>query len=689
MNNPLTLSKAPYEHPAMDYAFLRQEGIRHLERMAGALWTDFNVHDPGITILEQLCYAITDLANRIHYEVPDLLASSEQDAYANLYRPDQILTSHPVTLNDLRRLAIDVEGVKNVWIEPVERQEIPLYAENNELTLEKETQQAEPIYLKGLYRVLIEGADLLYHDAGDRLLNRLRGNVLRRLHAHRPLCADFEEITLLDPQDVKVNAHIEIGPVEEPEAILLQIYQRLANAISPAVPFHSLRQMIEAGEDVSEIFNGPLLARGFIKTGDLAMAQRQTALRTSDLIREIMDVPGVRAVRTITIAVDRRAQEWSLNLDPGLAPKLALDKSTLVLERRGLPASVDRVRVRAAYDRWLRQEAGMNNRSLVQDDLQPPQGRSRKVGNYYSFQHQFPANYGIGAFGLPESAPPQRKVQARQLKAYLLFYDQLLANLFSQVAHVGDLFSFSGSADQSYFPQAVDDRDLNLDEIRIQDVGAHQERLQQIAEDPDGREVTLSALHRRNRLLNHLLARFAEQLTDYSLLEDSLPQQVSAKQAFLQDYQALSSARGSAFNYLEAWGRQNRSGLEKRIAGKLGLREDEGETFYMVEHILLRPIEGDRQQPLHFLASSDLPDPYSLQVSFVFPGGLPRFRNRAFREFTERTLREELPAHLAIYQIHWLEQTEGQADRVGFQEFETVYRDWLDKKRAYWAEKVG
>jgi uncharacterized protein len=69
----LTLSTAPFEHPAMDYAFLRQEGIHQLERMAGQRWTDFNTHDPGITILEQVCYALTDLAHRIDYPLPDLL----------------------------------------------------------------------------------------------------------------------------------------------------------------------------------------------------------------------------------------------------------------------------------------------------------------------------------------------------------------------------------------------------------------------------------------------------------------------------------------------------------------------------------------------------------------------------------------------------------------------------------------
>ena len=44
-----------------DYDFLRNEGIEYIKQMAGNVWTDHNLHDPGITFLEVLCYAITDL----------------------------------------------------------------------------------------------------------------------------------------------------------------------------------------------------------------------------------------------------------------------------------------------------------------------------------------------------------------------------------------------------------------------------------------------------------------------------------------------------------------------------------------------------------------------------------------------------------------------------------------------------
>jgi hypothetical protein len=109
---------ASTESRGAGYATLRAEAIRQLERLASGRWTDFNDHDPGITILEQLCYALTDLGYRIDYDIPDLLASSGDPA-RDLYTPGQVLSSEPVTLTDLRKLALDVPGVKNAWIEPV------------------------------------------------------------------------------------------------------------------------------------------------------------------------------------------------------------------------------------------------------------------------------------------------------------------------------------------------------------------------------------------------------------------------------------------------------------------------------------------------------------------------------------------------------------------------------------------
>src|SRR5436305_5071178 len=115
-NQPVSISTDPPLYPASDFGFLRSEGLRWIQRLASTSWTDHNTHDPGITILDLLCYAITDLSNRLDYDIKDLLATESGNAYESLYSPAQVLTNNPVTLLDFRKILVDIEGVNNAWI---------------------------------------------------------------------------------------------------------------------------------------------------------------------------------------------------------------------------------------------------------------------------------------------------------------------------------------------------------------------------------------------------------------------------------------------------------------------------------------------------------------------------------------------------------------------------------------------
>ena len=63
----------------MDYSALRESGMELIRRWAGESWTDHNVHDPGITILEACSYAMTELGLRLQLDVADLLRSGESN----------------------------------------------------------------------------------------------------------------------------------------------------------------------------------------------------------------------------------------------------------------------------------------------------------------------------------------------------------------------------------------------------------------------------------------------------------------------------------------------------------------------------------------------------------------------------------------------------------------------------------
>lgn len=670
----------------LEFAALRRQGIALIQRLAGEHWSDHNLHDPGITILETLCYALTDLGYRTAFPVPDLVSRGGEDTYADLPGPDRVLTSRAVTRDDLRRLLIDIDGVRNAWIEPVHSQSPALYydPERLELRLDDAMGGARPVRLRGLNRVLIARDE--YVEVSD---STLRARVAQRLHANRNLGEDFDEIKVLPPQDVEIEASIEVGASDSAESVLSGVYQALAGYLSPRVRFHSLGQLEADGLAMDEIFDGPWLDHGFIPLDELRRTPRRTDLRISDLIHAVMDVPGVQAVRRIVARAGGQEGNWYLPLAPDSAPRLSLDieRTRITLEHRGLPLAIDPKGVIADLPGRLRGKSDAAAAAAGVRVPAPPPGRDRDLAHYRSIRHDLPPIYGVGPEGLPDAAGPERMAQASQLAAYLMLFDQVLANGMAQLANCRDLLGFGAEGPRSYFSQPVDDPELDLDRLRLHPEG-YAQALQAITEDPDGDWHQGGGDRRpdwgrRNRIANHLLARYAETLprhapagaTSGPMVGESL---VRDKLALLRNAPRLGAARGTAMDLLRPRGEGNLSGLEQRLRYKLGLSGRGEESFYLVEHILLRPIAQDQGQRVPLLAQVDEPDPYSLRIGLVFPAWPER---PGFRTFVERRVREESPAHLVV-QVHWL-------DRQAMAEFAAAYDEWLDQRRAWWLGQIG
>jgi hypothetical protein len=103
-----------------NFAELRAKAMEYIQQSAGATWTDHNLHDPGITILEAICYALGDVGFRMNFAKQDLLTDSEGNMAKNThYLPAEILPCHAVTITDFRKLLLDLPTVKNAWLIPV------------------------------------------------------------------------------------------------------------------------------------------------------------------------------------------------------------------------------------------------------------------------------------------------------------------------------------------------------------------------------------------------------------------------------------------------------------------------------------------------------------------------------------------------------------------------------------------
>lgn len=656
----------------LDYASLRAEGIRLLERMNGDQWTDFNTHDPGITILEQLCYALTDLGYRSQYGIPDLLAEGGADPYRSLPPPGEILTVQPVTVDDLRRLVLDVEGVRNAWVEAATADSISLYylPLRRELRFVSQELGAQPVLVRGLYRVLIE-------STGTRGDGEVQAEVAARLHRCRGLGSDYADIRVLEAQPIQVEATLELAPVDDPRELFQRIRQRLADEIAPRVRFSSLAELLEAGLTFEEIFEGPRLDHGFLPAAVLSAAPRRTVIHTSDLMHAMMGIPGVRAVSRIRVAKGGAWEEWALGIDADKAARLDPKGLKLTLRRAGKTLAVTPLPLADTADTA---DTGTTAKVLDAAELARPAGRSRRIGRYTSVQRDLPVLYGVGPAGLPDSVGELRKAQARQLKAYLMLFDQLLANSFAQLANVNKLFTF-GSEPQTYFTQALDQAGLGP-ELRLGEVctldEAHKRRLQDAVEVPGGDD----ALERQNRFLNHLLARFAEPIGDLGL-DASLLQRARQKQRLLAEYPRFSSARGCGYDSLHE---DAESCLEDRLQLELNLDAQSGEVLVLVENIFFRPMKddvlSDPQAPsVALLAGAQAPDPYSLQVTVVLPDGAGRFARSEFKQLAEQTLRQHLPAHLTPY-VLWL-------DAAAWTRFLAAHTIWRKLRRDYLAQGLG
>ena len=743
MTSPLTISRKDPDIPDyLDFNKFREKGIEHLAELSGKIWTDHNLHDPGITILEVLCYALVDLGYRNTLKPEELLAPAADAEEDNFFTPAEILGSNPLTILDYRKLLIDIKGVRNAWLEPAGEQEVKLYAPKDGpgagalqyLTPQTGDPEEQEVILNGLYRIYLEldetgsnanDADACSADGAGQ--GAVLEEVVQKFNQFRNLCEDVLEVIVLKDEQLGLCTDIELKPEADPEDVLVEILSRIQEFLSPSLKFYTLQEMLENGKAIEEIFEGrPLTSdsHGFVDPEGLAKLERRKELYASDLYRVIMDIPEVVAVKGLQLSsyidgeCQRAGEEWCLPLTDNYRPVLAPELSTFTFHKGVLQFQAD---PREVSEQFKKRLAGLEKAKLPPHklDLEIPYGKHRgELGDYLSVQHDFPLTYRIGSGEMPDNASPARKAQALQLKGYLLFYDQLLANYLAQLAHVRDLFSLRAdpqreeSRRHSYFAREVDTvpeieklllfyrgrqkngspegnvlarspeslnirtaerRDAILRDVQeafghnevqavvqgseegyrfsvqtntrqpvlvstevyateaaaqetanlilflgaisgnyrevydratgsfgfelLNNPGSYLEYLQELVESEE------EYLRRRDRFLNHLLARFSEDFTDYVLLMYALyggrPPQgriVEDKANLLSRYDEISRDRSRAYNYRDQeglWNTENVSGLEKRVSGLIGIKDFSRNT--------LSHFEITRRESLYYL----------------------------------------------------------------------------------------
>ncbi len=659
MNGAATISNLPPASASMDYALLRAEGLRYIEQMGSALWTDYNAHDPGITILEALCYAITDLGYRTNMPVENLIASAENNRETfrqQFYSAKEILPTRPVTETDYRKLFIDIDGVKNAWLF---RKEEALYVDSREEALAGQP-PAHPDFhsflLDGLYAVRIEMDELPAEDCDEEELSEeekaaqaaRRQEVLQAVkevfHRARNLCEDLADVAIVEEHKVCMCMQVALTPEANAPEIYTEILYRIGQYLSPSIRQYSLADLLALKKQdgtaytMDEIFSGPVLQHGFIRDEDVIASGLRTVVYTSDIINLLMDIPGVVAVSDFVMSAcgeeAPERHEWCLPVPQGKKPVLCTCNSAIHFFKDVIPVKAGRAEAFAALRERLQKERDAAL-AVTYDDYNYATGSFADTEAYTSVAHHLPQAYGVSNNGLPVTAPEERRILAAQLKGYLLFFDQVLANYLSQLARVKNLFRLRGdtpetSLPQTYFYQKIKGvRAIETLYANYASLDLPGNVLSQLTKNYD------NAIDRKNRFLDHLLSRFAENFNEYVLQLYSLSGQkayeevVVNKARFLQDYPLLSAHRSGGFDYfntvtengdpLPVWDTDNVSGMERRLSRLLGIANEKRRNLSAIAPGVVSETDTNGNTVFSFLVIDPANSSILLRSMVVYP----------------------------------------------------------------------
>ena len=418
-NNQITKIQLP---PHQDFNFLKDEAIDYIQNHIGNEWTNFNPSDPGMTILDQVCYAMTELGYCTDFSIPDILTDStgKMEIENQFYMPYKILTTAPYTINDYKKYIIDgIDEVYNVVIAPYNQN---LLAFNR-------------VYQIYLY---------INPDITDDIkCNNICKSVYYYLNQSRNIGELFNVPIALQQQNCRIGGNIELEKSADEHAVLLELQNKIRNYIFPKIDQVNYDTMKEDGYDASTIYDGPYLKNGWIS--DDSLYDKKDTVKAIDLIPVMESVTGVISVsgiqlyqNTNNVQALQATQSQLLFVDIINSYK----EKKLTLNSNGKQIAADAFGpLQINIAQYQDNVTSLNNKPTIK----LPKSSFRDINSYYSIQNTFPQQYGIGDDKIEDDSLPVQVAQSRQLKGYLTLFDQVLANQFSQLANVPKLFSFTNS----------------------------------------------------------------------------------------------------------------------------------------------------------------------------------------------------------------------------------------------------
>lgn len=383
MDSPLNITMPPAGESV--YATLQAQALEWVQQMSGKIWTDYNPHDPGVTTLDMLNYALAEMDYRMNFPLEDYLSGHDHIFHPRqygLFSPADVFAMNPVTPDDYRNLILDnLDTVEDVHFN-IHR---PVYGEE----------------CLGWYDVEVEMSPYVETDRLEIEKDRVYQEIYRLYHSHRNLGENLYGITFVERNKLMLAADIDTDGSVAAEDLLVAIYTQAQALFAP----------------------GTLHQGGSIPVYLVYKRVRQ--------------LPGITMIRSLDfLAVDKEGGPYTLALSDTSYLKVRLFRSG-----KPVQANLNRVLRRLASRTNIRHVIRHKKNKEHEEAVLP--ARFHRM-TYYSIQNDFPACYGTRIKEMAVYASEKRRVELRQFKAYLLIFDLFLAKGLEEINRLPDWLALTG-----------------------------------------------------------------------------------------------------------------------------------------------------------------------------------------------------------------------------------------------------
>ncbi|MEG1564366.1 MAG: hypothetical protein RR365_11685 [Bacteroides sp.] len=382
-----------------DELFLRLQAqtLEEVQRMSGNVWTDFNIHDPGVTLADVANYALTELDYKFGFPLANYL-TTEKETFRperfGLLPPDEVYTTAPVTTDDYRRLLLaNIPEIENVTVECGDE--------------------------RGGYNVRFTPSPFT-EENGAHILKRIK----EIYHSHRNLCERLNDVAIVQQEKLEFQAELEIEPGCDATTLLVRIYHTILRYLSGSAHVCTEEERLTSNLSPEEWLEGSEDG-----TRIVTASQQYTEY---ELYKKLRKLDGIRAFSICYLMKDGKPLS---DFSEGYGLKIPEDKDELKVRIR-----CGRTEMTVDFERFkslLRTSYFTQGRSNETNTLRKKYNWSKPKGTYRDIFTQTPMAKDFPlCYRLTES-----RERPTSFEAYLKLYDRVAQQGLDEVRDLPQAFS--------------------------------------------------------------------------------------------------------------------------------------------------------------------------------------------------------------------------------------------------------